>query len=235
MMEKNNKNYTLIWAILLVVFNLVVFLVRPIIPGYEIHYDTRFWIAWAFIVAAFVGNLWCAATAFKAQNLKKLFYNLPLITISWRALIIMMAVGCVLMLIPNCPAWITAIVCIVIFAFNAIAVVKADCAADAVNKIDEKIKVQTSFIKNLTVDAESILSSAKSDEVKAACKKVYEAVRYSDPMSSPELSVIEAKITVKMDELKNAVAGADVEKVNEIADELVGNISIRNKECKNLK
>ena len=118
MMEKNNKNYTLIWAILLVVFNLVVFLVRPIIPGYEIHYDTRFWIAWAFIVAAFVGNLWCAATAFKAQNLKKLFYNLPLITISWRALIIMMAVGCVLMLIPNCPAWITAIVCIVIFAFN---------------------------------------------------------------------------------------------------------------------
>ena len=235
MMEKNNKNYTLIWAILLVVFNLVVFLVRPIIPGYEIHYDTRFWIAWAFIIAAFVGNLWCALTAFKAQNLKKLFYNLPLITISWRALIIMMAVGCVLMLIPNCPAWIAAIVCIVIFAFNAIAVVKADWAADAVNKVDEKVKVQTSFIKNLTVDAESILSSAKNEEVKAACKKVYEAVRYADPMSNPDLSVIEAKITVKIDELKNAVSGNDAAKVNEIAEELISLAGERNKKCKAMK
>ena len=81
-MKKNFKSYALIWAIMLAAFNAVVFLVRPVIPGYSVNYDARFWIAWGFILAAFAGNLVCAYFAFKAQNLKKLFYNLPLITVS---------------------------------------------------------------------------------------------------------------------------------------------------------
>ena len=234
-MKKNFKFYALIWAILLAVWCAVVFLVRPIIPGYVINYDARFWIAFVFIVAAFIGNLVCAYFAFKAENLKKMFLNIPLITVSWSALIAMLVVGSGLMLIPNCPAWIAAIVCIVVLAFNAIAVIKAVWAADTVNKVDEKVKVQASYIKNLTVDAESILSRAKSEPVKAECKKVYEAIRYSDPMSNEALSVIEAKITVKVDEFASAVGADDAEKVKEIADEIVILVGDRNKKCKLLK
>ena len=234
-MKKNFKFYALIWAIILAVFNLVVFLMRPVIPGYVINYDARFWIAWAFIIAAFIGNIVCAYFAFKSENLKKMFYNLPLITVSWSALITMLVVGCVLMLIPGCPAWIAAIVCILILAFNAIAVIKAVWAAGAVEKVDEKVKAQTSFIKNLTGDAEIILARAKSDAVKAECKKVYEAVRYSDPMSNEALSVIEAKITVKMDEFATAIGADNAEKAKEIADELVIFVGDRNKKCKLLK
>jgi len=234
-MKKNFKFYALIWAIVLAVFNLVVFLVRPVIPGYVINYDARFWIAWAFIIAAFIGNLVCAYFAFKSENLKKMFYNLPLITVSWSALIAMLVVGCALMLIPNFPALIAAIVCIVVLAFNVIAVIKASWAADAVNNIDEKVKAQTSYIKNLTFDAESILARAKSEPVKAECKKVYEAVRYSDPMSNEALSLIEAKITVKMDELSSVVGADDAEKAKEIADEIVVLVGDRNKKCKVLK
>lgn len=234
-MKKNFKFYALIWAILLAVWCAVVFLVRPIIPGYVINYDARFWIAFVFIVAAFIGNLACAYFAFKAENLKKMFYNLPLIAVSWSALIAMLVIGCILMLIPNCPAWIAAIVCIIVLAFNAIAVIKAVWAADTVNKVDEKVKAQTSYIKNLTVDAESILARAKSEPVKAECKKVFEAVRYSDPMSNEALSVIEAKITVKMDELASAVGADDAEKAKEIADEIVILVGDRNKKCKALK
>lgn len=234
-MKKNFKFYGLIWTIMLAAFNAVVFLVRPIIPGYVINYDARFWIAWGFILATFIGNLVCAYFAFKAENLKKMFLNLPLITVSWSALIAMLVVGSGLMLIPNCPAWIAAIVCIVVLAFNAIAVIKAVWAADTVNKVDEKVKVQTSYIKNLTVDAESILDRAKSEPVKAECKKVFEAVRYSDPMSNEALSVIEAKITVKVDELASAVGADDAEKAKDIADEIVILVGDRNKKCKALK
>lgn len=234
-MKKNFKFYALIWAILLAVWCAVVFLVRPIIPGYVINYDARFWIAFVFIVAAFIGNLACAYFAFKAENLKKMFLNLPLITVSWSALIVMLVAGSALMLIPNSPAWFAAIVCIVVLAFNAIAVIKAVWAADTVNKVDEKVKAQTSYIKNLTVDTESILARAKSEPVKAECKKVYEAVRYSDPMSNEALSVIEAEITVKVDELASAVGADDAEKTKEIADEIVILVGDRNKKCKALK
>lgn len=234
-MKKNFKFYALIWAILLAVWCAIVFLVRPIIPGYVINYEVRFWIAFVFIVAAFIGNLVFAYFAFKAENLKKMFLNIPLITVSWSALIAMLVVGSGLMLIPNCPAWISAIVSIVVLAFNAIAVIKAAWAADTVGKVDEKVKAQTSYIKNLTVDTENILARAKSEPVKAECKKVYEAVRYSDPMSNEDISVIEAKITVKVDDFSSAVGADDAEKAKEIADEIVILVDDRNRKCKLLK
>ena len=70
-MKKNFKFYALIWAILLAVWCAVVFLARPIIPRYVINYDARFWLAFVFIVVAFIGNLVCAYLAFKAENIKK--------------------------------------------------------------------------------------------------------------------------------------------------------------------
>ncbi len=231
---QKNKTYTLIWLILLAAFNAVVFLVRPLTSGYT-KYDAVFWAAWSFIHVAFIGNLFCAYLAFKAENSRKLFYNMPLITVSWSALIAMLAAGCILMLIPNCPAWIAAVICILILAFNAIAVIKVAWAADTVSRIDEKIKVQTSCIKNLTVDAEGLLARAKSDAVKTECKKVYETIRYSDPMSNEALSTIEAEITVKMGEFAAAVGADDAEKAKDIADEIVILVGDRNKKCKVIK
>lgn len=233
-MKNNFKVYSLIWVILFAVWLVVAFLVQPISSNY-VKYDTRFWIAFAFIVVAFIGNLACAFIAFKADNLKKMFLNLPLITVSWSTLIVMLVVGSVLMLIPNYPTWIAAVLCIIILSFNASAVLKASWAADLVSKVDERVIEQTSFIKNLTIDVESILSCAKSEDVKAECKKVYEAVRYSDPMSNDDLSLIEAKIITKVDELSSAVKIDEVEKVKTIAKEILSLITERNIKCRGAK
>lgn len=234
-MKKNFKSYAIIWAVFLALFNALVFLIRPFMPWFEGFSDPQFWIAWAFILVSFIANLLCAYKAFREENLEKLFYRLPLITVSYTGLIAMLVLGGALMLIPNCPVWIAAVVCAVAAAFTAIAVVKADWAGDAVGEVHEKVKTQTQFIKLLTVDAESLLDRAKSDAVKTECKKVYEAVRYSDPMSNDALSVIEAKITVKMDELSSAVGADDAAKAKEIADELVILVGDRNKKCRALK
>lgn len=232
-MKKNIKSYALIWAIFLVAFNAVVFLVRPMIPGYEIRYDARFWIAWVFVMAAFVGNLVCANAAFKAENLQKLFYNVPLITISYSGLILMLVLGAVLMLIPNCPAWIAAIVCVAIAAFTAVAVVKADWAGEAVSATHEKVKAQTQFIKLLTVDAETLLGKAKTPDAKIATKKVYEALRYSDPMSSEALGEIEVELAEKFRALEAAVT-AD-QGVTEAAESLLETLAERNRKCRATK
>ena len=227
-MKKNFGFYFCLWLVMLVIFNAAVFLVRPVIPGYTIEYDARFFIAWLFILAAFAGNLACAYFAFKSENLKKLFYNLSLITVSRSALISMLAFGCILMLIPDFPAWVTAIVCLVITAANAVIAVKTLWAADAVGKIDDKIKTQTSFIKNLTADAESLMSRAGSDAVKAECKKVYEALRYSDPMSTDAASSIEAQISAKLDDFSKAVNSGDDNLVKTLGDEITALVKDRN-------
>lgn len=234
-MKKNFKFYIIIWAILLVLYNLTVFLVRPVIPGYIINYDARFWISWGVIIATFIGQLFCAKVAFDSKNNEKLFLNIPLITQSYTALVVATIAGSALMLIPDCPAWIAAIVCAAVFGFGAISVIKAKAAADIVSDTDDKIKTQTLFIKSLTVDAEGLISRAKSENIKAECKKVYEAVRYSDPMSNAALVEVEEKIQNSFSDFEKAINNEDFELASSAADELLSLISIRNKKCTLLK
>ena len=54
-------------------------------------------------------------------------------------------------------------------------------------------------------------------------------------MSNDALSVIEAKITEKVDEFSSAVGADDAEKAKALADEIVILVADRNKKCKALK
>ena len=233
-MKNNNfKSYGLIWIIYLLIFNVVVFFVKPVIPGYTISYDSRFWIAWSFIIIAFIINLFCASITFKQENLKKLFYNLPLITISKTGLIVTLVLGIILMLIPDCPYWISVIVCFTICGLTLIAVNKANWSSNIVEDIDKKIENNTSFIKSLTSDAEILLTNAKSEEVKNLCKKVYDAIRYSDPMSNESLKEIENEINNKLTELKSQLKNNECNE--ELVNEILDLIKERNIKCKKIK
>ena len=234
-MKKHFKNYALLWTIIFVAWCAVVFLVRPVIPGYTIIYDSRFWISFAFIVISFVTNLICAFTAFKSDNLEKIFMNLPLVTISRTALIITVIAGSAIMLIPDCPYWIAAVVCALLSLFNVVSIFKASWTAETISDTEEKIKTNTSFIRELTSDVQSLMSRAQDNETKALCKKVYESVRYSDPVSNSNLSQIEDEISTKFNELSLAVDENNAVKAKELSDELVVLIKERNTKYKAFK
>ena len=233
-MKKGFKQYTTAWAALLILFNLICFVTPAEWYGFN-KFGGSFWAGYAVITLAFLGQLDCAYKAFRAENAKKFFYNLPLITVSYTGLILTLILGGLCMAIPDVPNWLGAIVGAVVLAFTAVAVIKASAAADIVESVDKKVAEKTAFLRMATADAEVILASAKSAEVKAECKKVYEALRYSDPMSNEALSVTEAKITVKLDELKAAAAADDAEKTKTAAEELMLLIKERNAKCKALK
>lgn len=232
-MKKEFKSYIIIWAVLLALFNVIAF----VSVGWagQVKYTASFWIGYAFITLTFIGQLACTHIAFKADNMRKMFYHIPLITASFTGLIVSFVVGGLCMLISPLPYWIGVIICVIVLAANALAVVKATVAIGEVERIDEKIKTQTFFIKSLTVDADTLLASAKSDAVRAECRKVYEAIRYSDPMSNDALSSVESAITLKFAALTEAVKADDAEKVAEIANEVVILVGDRNKKCKLLK
>ena len=65
--------------------------------------------------------------------------------------------------------------------------------------------------------------------------KVYEAVRYSDPMSNEALAGVEAQITLKVSELVDAIEKSDIELVKKTVREIVILLNDRNKKCKLLK
>lgn len=233
-MKKNFKLYIVCWAILLALFNVICF-VTPSEAAELSKFGGAFWAGYIFITLAFIGQLFCAYTAFKAENLKKLFYNLPLITLSYTGLILTLVFGGAAMAVPNLPGWAGAIVCLLILGFNAVAVIKAKAAAEIAESVDKRVSRQTGFIKKLTAESESLTAHAKSDGVKAECKRVYEAVRYSDPVSNVRLADVEEKITAEMRQLSEAVINDDSEIAAAVANELIALIKDRNAKCKMLK
>ena len=96
-------------------------------------------------------------------------------------------------------------------------------------------KEQTFFIKSLTVDADAVVAAAKSVEIKEQAKKVYEAIRYADPMSNPALNAVESQIAEKFSEFASVAKSEDAEKTKSIAEELLLLIRNRNQKCKLLK
>lgn len=232
-MKNTFKSYVLGWAIFLGLFNIIAFFAGGLTNTAK--FTSAFWVGYVFITLAFVGQLLCAKKAFGADNLEKLFYNIPLITISNRGLIFTFIFGGLSMFLPFIPYWVGVIVCAVILAITAVSVIKADIAADAVAEVDKKVKVKTLFIKSLIVDAEGLLDKAQNDDIKVECKKVYEAVRYSDPMSDDALATVESQITVKFAELTTAVDENNLEAVTKLANEVSILIEDRNRKCRLLK
>ena len=231
-MKKRFIIYVLAWVLLLGAFNAIAFL-SPGWVNYD-KYTASFWIGYSFISIAFVGQLICAAVTFSAKTAQKTFYRIPLVKKSYAGLIASFIFGGLCMFISPLPAWIGAIICAVILFFNVKAILKMGVAVNEVERIDEKVQKKTVFIKSMTIDADTLMAQAKSDALKAECKKVYEAFRYSDPMSDDKLGSIEDEILAKFSEFSDAVK-SEADNVADIAQNVVALIENRNKKCKLLK
>lgn len=227
-MKKNFKFYAVSWALLFAIFNVLAFAV-----GFK--NNANFWTAYITSVIAMLLQLVCAKISFKPEKLDRLFLNIPVISITFTGMVASMIIGAVCMVIPSVPVVAIIVIEYLILAFTGISVLKANAAAEIVNEVGEKVKEKTQFIKLTTVDAQNLMNSAKSESVKSACKKVYEALRYSDPMSNEVLDREEAKIADKMAELSSAVASDNGDSAESISNEITVLVKTRNNKCKALK
>lgn len=233
-MKKTFTFYAIIWAICLSSFNVIAFVTPNEIAGIS-KFGGAFWVGYIFITLAFIGHLGCSYVAFKAENPKKLFYKIPLISISCIGIVVMLAVGGLTMVIPRFPNWIGIIVCLLVLGFTAISVIKATVTAELVSDIDAKIATETAFIKSITVDAQNLMHRANAPILKEQCKKIYEALRYSDPMSNVALADVEQRIKEEFGALTDAVIADDLDATESSVKELSILINERNNKCKALK
>jgi len=124
---------------------------------------------------------------------------------------------------------------LLITGYFVIACVKASAVANVVADIDTKVKTKTAFMRMAIVEAENILARATTEEIKSQVKKVYEALKYSDPMTNSALEDIEQEINNGLNELKKAVTDNAHATVLTITTNILLNIKERNIKCKALK
>ncbi len=233
-MKKYFKFYGICWAIALVVFNIITFIFTGNTVGIS-NASAGFWVGYVFITIVFVANLVCSFLFFKEENIDKIFLKLPIIYIAYIALIVSLIAGAIAMAIPVIPYWVGIVIDVVILAVYAIAIVQVNAAADVVSEIDDRVKAQTFFIHSLTADAQTLMSFAKSDVVQTECKKVYESIRYSDPMSNDALAQIENQIQNEFNIFAHAVKKDNTDLVKNSANKIIVLINKRNLQCKVLK
>ncbi|MBE5737153.1 MAG: hypothetical protein E7348_02005 [Clostridiales bacterium] len=234
-MNKNFKYFGIIWLVGFVLFNAITFLIPNEVFGVTRFDKSVFWIAYALISLSFIAQLITAYKFVKDDSLDKAFLNIPLLKTGYIAIIVSVIVGIVFMIFPVLPSWLGAIVCLLVAGYFVIACVNAGVVANLVSDIDKQVKTKTAFIRLAIVETESVMARATTEEIKLEIKKVYEALKYSDPMSNPALDDIEQEIDNGLKELKKAVMENNDKKVVEISITLLLNIKERNSKCKLLK
>ncbi len=234
-MKQHFKYFAVVWAVLLALFNSVTFLVPNELFGITRFDKPLFWITYALVTLTFLGNLALTMKFARSGSGEKLFLNIPLIYVGYGSLAISCAIGAVFMTVPVIPTWIGAIVCIAALGIYALSCVKAIAAADAVAAAGERVKTQSAFIRSITVDAQNLMMRAATDEAKSEVKAVYEALRYSDPMSSPALADEDMAIKSAFGSLREAVSEGNSEKISAAKNELLILIKERNSKCKLFK
>jgi len=230
---KITKNKGMFFAsvfIILAVFNVVVFVI-PFNKG------GGFWTGYGFSMLAILLTAAVGFYAFDRETLKSKFYGIPLMSVVWRYLIIQLIIGLVEMVLDFIP---------ILFQYGLAAntillgacllgLFTVEAAKDEIERIDEKVKEKVFYIKSLQVDVEGLVGRVSEDSLKKTLKDLAEAIRYSDPMSSPQLAAVENKIETRAVVLSEAVDNADGDSVKALCNELQQLFAERNRKCKILK
>ncbi len=199
------------------------------------RYNSDFFISLAVVLIGYIFAVVASMIAFKdSDNLERKVFGTPIVFTGLKYYAIL-AIVTAICLIAGIKAIVPAVVGIVFIALGAIELVKAKSAIQVVEEIDSKVKEKQIFMRTLTSEAEVLISKAESEALKTEVKKVYEAIRYSDPMTNDSLYAIEKEISNGFMVFKEAVISADVELAKSSGKNLIENIEERNLKCKLLK
>jgi len=216
--------------IILAVYNVVVFVI-PFNRG------GGFWTGYGFSMLAMLLTAAVGFYAFDRETLKSKFYGIPLIYVVWRYLIIQLIIGFLEMVLDFIPIPFQygLVLNTILLGACLIGLFAVEAAKDEIERIDEKVKEKVFYIKSLQADIDCLVGRASDDFLKKLLKDLVEVIRYSDPMSSPQLAAIENKIEARSAVLTEAVEKADGDTVKALCNDLQQLFAERNKKCKLLK
>lgn len=251
-MKNKFSFYFVIWLICFIAFNVVCFVIPNSftipkevdmliymktgyylgIAGQYYKYGGSFWASYGLIVLSLIGNLVFTYIVFKkyGNEKDKGMHLASLIRINLICLISTSIVAIMVMMIPNLPLWVGTIIAIVSFVYSFIRVFTTYWASERIYESDKKTKEETNFIYNLTAKAK-VLNEISNNKYLGISKEVYEAIRFSDPISSDSLADINKIIEKKFDNFSKMVKEND-ENCIKVGNELKGLLIERNELCR---
>ncbi len=247
------KTYMVLWVIAFIIFNVLVFVFKQEVIGDRYTQDIvvfqdgatgvkqvfrpeflNMLYSYIFVALAFIGQLICTKIFLSQDSLRKTMYHYPMFSISLVGLIITFIFAMVFCLITMPPV-ISLIIFLVTLFYTLFRCLSAKTSANLVSAHEENLELKTQYMKLLRADAESLANRVSDDNMKKVVKSVADEIRFSDPLSVPELVDIEKEMIAKFSDLRDAVENKDMDKVNKSAAELSNLVKDRNSRVKSLK
>ncbi len=216
-------------ALFIVLFNVIVFML-------PVEHSEAFWAAYGFATLAFLLQILFFELSFgKAKSLKNIFFGYPIAYLGTLYLTIQVLFSAVVILSGALEYQTTIIVSTIILAFTLILLVAAYFAREEITSTEEKVLDKRRYIEKLHSDIEILQAKASEPEAKLVFKKLAETVRFSDPMSAPELAGLENEIEAKTSTLQGINLETGLAEIKQISAEITELLNERNSKTKFLK
>lgn len=230
-MKKKMTSVLAVYAIVLIMYSVVFF----VIPFEK---TATMWATYIFAVLALIAGPGIVLLAFqKGETLKSKVYGFPILRLGVLYAVIQLVFSIIVCLINSfvdVPVWIVIVISILGMGCVAIGLIAADNTRDVIEQQEAETEQQIKTSKQFRIDIDGIVDLCEDDKVKAQLMKLSEEIRYSDPISAPELEELEAKILDELEQLREIVAD-DAETAILKTKKIAGLVADRNRRCKLLK
>lgn len=228
-MKKNSARWWVVWAIVLVVYNVIVFAI-------PFPKNAVFFVSWVFTLIAIAAQIYVIRTAFyHGEGAKSKFYGFPIAKIGTGYLAAQMVLGLVFMalgLAVPVPVGISLVLYVVLFGAAAVGLISAEATRDEIVRQDVRLTKDVSCMRTLQSKAASMVQLAQDDSIRTALEKFAEDIGFSDPVSSAALETAEADLSACIDDLQQAVLDNDRETALLLEKRAETLLSERNRLCK---
>lgn len=212
--KKNGLMLALIYLVIFVAYNLVVFLVFK-------NFNAVFWISYAFMLVAFLIHIGCAFSIAKNTSVKALFFGIPLGAFSVYFVLAELFTSFAFMIFKaNASVKVTIVIQALLLCVFAVVAIVSIMTRDTVYNVDQKIKENVNFIKGINVDVEMLMQRCTNPETTGALKKLSETIKYSDPMTNSVVATQEQMIMQYMAELRTVFDAGDMDSVKGLCSKI---------------
>lgn len=212
--KKNGLTLALIYMVVFVAYNLVVFLAFK-------NFNAVFWISYGFMIVAYLIHIGCAFSIAKNTNVKALFLGIPLGAFSIYFVLAELFTSLVFMIFKaNASVKVAVVIQALLLCVFAVVAIVSIMTRDTVHNVDQKIKENVNFIKGINVDVEMLMQRCTNPETTGALKKLSETIKYSDPMTNSVVATQEQMIMQYMAELRTVFDSGDMNSAKELCGKI---------------
>lgn len=229
--NKKQKSITAVYAIMLFLYDVLYFVI-PFPKSLSCYF------LFFFCQAAFLVSYCIVQIAFNGtETLKSKVYGFPIFRIGYLYLAAQIG-GSILFYLINIftdiPEWITVVFSILLLSLTSIGVILTDNTRDVIEQQEAEWEAQTKPMMYFRLDVADLESVCPQDgETKEMLRHFVEQVRYSDPVSSEDLTEIEDRLRAETESLRQMfLQGQDGKKQIERLEHLLED---RNRRCKEYK